>query len=183
MLESERGLEMNAQGDTRVVPAGPGVAVETRFVADVERWLATQELPDVPIRWHGPVGGRAVSGVEMLAGLVAGLREPGSWGVADRPVTGAWAQTMRIHDGWIIEVDGGTGPDAFARRVRRTTDSAGETTGTRRRCSNPRGDPVASCFDTEVIASPAVVARLMWTWLRGRLPAGYETRPLIRGLD
>lgn len=164
------------------VETDPHPPATTTLGSAVDLWLHSQELPDVPVRWWPQCGGHtAVSSVEQLAGLVARLLPAlGSWGVAERVLTGAWAQTMRIPHGWIIEVDGGPGPNAFAQRVQRTSRCVA---GVRQRCTNAEGGRAATYFTTEVIGSPSDAARIMWAWLRGRLPPGYELRAIVNGVD
>lgn len=160
------------------------VVVDVTFADDVEAWLHTQTEPDVPVRWLPQGGGRVtVRNPEHLAELVAALTIPGAWGVLERPVTSRWAQTMRIDHGWIIEVDGGSGPDAFARRVRWAEDQTPHASNPRMRCTNSAGGRGATYFFSEWITSSAGAAQIMWTWLRGRLAEGYELREVTDGVD
>lgn len=154
------------------------------FAAEVEAWLRTQVKPEVPVRWRPQGGGRVtVRNVEHLAELIAGLPAPGAWGVLERPIVARWTQTMRVPEGWIIEVDGGSGPDAFARRVRWAESETSGSRSTRLRCTNAAGGRAATYFASEVIPSPIDAARIMWSWLRGELPAGYGLREIVDGVD
>lgn len=93
---------------------------------------------------------------------------------------GAWGQTMRVRGGWIVEVDGGNGPDNFARRVRH----AGRIPPSGLlRTRDADGRNGASYYADEVIASATEVARLLWGWVHRGLPAGFEVRELQEGVD
>jgi len=131
----------------------------------VESWLFAQpqSAPENPPRWlkgghHS--GGVSVRSSEHLTVLVASL-DVDRFGVLVSPVggSGAWGQTMRTDDGWLVEVHAGTDED-FAQRVYR-----GEV-----------GDYPCSSEGTSLLTvevwTPIGVADVLWAWLGGALPDG-----------
>ena len=162
-------------------PVAPEPVRVSSIADEVEAWLRTVVQPAQPVWWlprgDAPV---AVRGREDLAELLARLDKVGEWGVAKRPHTAMWGQSMRVRDGWIVEVCGIPGPDCFARRVRAVgSRSAGR--------AKPRagrlGRPTVTYQKGESIGSASEAADVLWSWLCGRLPDGYELRDVVEGVD
>ncbi|WP_061962311.1 hypothetical protein [Demequina flava] len=133
--------------------AEPGLDVSK----ELDTWLETMVKPESPVRWRHR--GRApipMSSATALESRVRLLSNQNDWGVVERRRAGEWAQTMHLPDGYIIEVNGVPGPHCFARRVQGVDGS-------------------------EKFASAAVVADVLWSWLRISLPAGYSLRELSEG--
>ena len=158
-------------------PVRVGDQDEAEFFADLVRWLIEQPQPEPSVRWRNRgLGSVQVPSVGHLAELVGALAYVGAWGVVDREPDGPWAQVMRVPEGWIVEVDGGIGPDAFARRVRWAEHEAAQHSDPPLSCANPLATGGATYFLDELIPSPEEAARILWTWLRRGLRAGYEVR-------
>lgn len=150
-------------------------------VAEIETWLQSQVEPAEALRWHPRGGGSAsVGSTAQLAMRVAAIPAVGDWGCLDRGADGPWAQTMRVHGGFIVEV-GGDGPDSWARRVH-PIGSLGPD-GPRTVTRGDEGYFSASHLDGEVIGSASGVAQVLWGWLHRGLPAGYELREVTNGVD
>lgn len=133
----------------------------TRLVADVEEWMKTAARPSAPVLWcpRGQVEA-TIGGVDQLAAKVATLAEEGAWAVVKRTHGWTWTQTMRVDGGWIVEVNGIPGPDCFARRV--------HSTGRRKGWMLRR--------HTDLVTTAAEAGAIMWSWMRGSLPEGYELK-------
>lgn len=152
--------------------------------SEIEVWLLTQVQLEMPLRWLPGAGGCfLVRDVGELADRLTALTSSGEWGVLKRsPGQQPWAQSMRVPGGWVVEVDGGDGPEAFARRVRRAGSSPGAGFAPLR-CTNAEGRYGTSYFPGEVFASAGEAARILWTWMGGSLVGGHELRDLEEGVD
>ena len=88
---------------------------------------------------------------------------------------------MRVEGGWIVEVNGVPGPDCFARRIHRADvgrlKGAVLSTFGRRRVKDA-GRLMAVYLRQDVMATPAEVAELVWSWPRGVVSDGYALRDL-----
>ncbi len=147
---------------------------------EVETWLQTQTQPKEPVIWTPEDGEKVtVSSAVHLSGLLQALARPGDWGAVALASGRPWAQAMRVETGWVVEVDGGTGPDNFAKRVQRDGESL---TDLQRACPDVpmRG---VQYFGDELFASALEAAQVLWAWVCGGLPAGYSVRNLIPGRD
>lgn len=153
---------------------------EITIDVEVEEWLAAQARPDEPLLWR-PRGNRGVEveSLEQLLGLVRGLTMVRDWAVLERGGR-HWGQTMRIEDGWIVEIDGIGTEEQFARRVY-PIGSLGPAGG-RTPSFDADGECAASHMDGESVSSREA-ALILWTWMRGALPSGYESRTLEEGAD
>lgn len=155
-------------------PARPlALAGEVSIATQVEEWLRASSGTSAPVLWCPRGTAEAtVSGADALTAKVAALTMEGDWAVARRTNGRTWAQCMRVDGGWIVEVNGIPGPDCFVRRV--------QVTGIRnRKLRGPRrvydgGRLMATYGRADVIDSPEVAAAIMWSWLRGALPAGFH---------
>ncbi|WOQ17858.1 hypothetical protein [Raineyella sp. W15-4] len=145
-----------------------------------ETWLRQQTQPQEPVIWRPEDGDDTfVHDIGQLSTLLRALQEPGDWGVLSRAGKQPWAQSMRVQGGWIVEVDGGTGPESFARRVQRI---GGAMTDVQRCCADVVGRGT-NYFGDEMIVSPVDAAQVLWAWICGGLPAGYTLRQLVEGID
>jgi len=143
------------------------------LAGEVEEWLRVNVRPSAPVLWCPRGTAEAtIGGADALAAKVATLGAEGDWAVARRAHGRTWAQCMRVSGGWIVEVNGIPGPDCFARRVQSSQKRKGMLRGRRR--VHDRGRLMAIYERAEVIDSPATAAAIMWSWLRGALPAGYH---------
>ena len=162
------------------VVVSPGVLDWTDLADQVEEWLQRQTKPQQPVIWS-PESGETflVHDMGELTGHLIALGRTGDWGALSRGDGVPWGQSMRVEDGWIVEVDGGTGPDNFARRVQRVGEPVGDL---RRACAGEwfRG---VSYLGDESFASALEAARVLWGWVNGGLPAGYSLRDLVDGVD
>lgn len=167
----------------RTAPAHPGslpgvdTKREQQFATDVDHWLANEATAANAVQWawRGAMPGDPVASVDHLAQLVRGLHPTGSWAVVTRPNADLWAQCMRVEEGWIVEVNGIPGPECFVRRVQ------GQRGGWRERLTGRRtvrsgGQLMAIYVPQDVFADAGTAADVMWAWLRGRLPEGFELR-------
>lgn len=154
------------------------------FLAEVATWLQTQTEPARPVRWRFR-GGKPVEvrGLAHLSQLVLALNATADWAVVERPGGVPWAQTMRVAGGWITEVDGGEDQDSYARRVIRAgVVKPGELFEVVS-CNDAGGKGGALYLVPEILATPTEVARMLWSWVHGRLPGEYELRELNEYLD
>jgi hypothetical protein len=160
------------------MPARPFVeAREGSVAAEIEEWLRGQASTSAPVLWCPRGTAEAtVGGVDALTAKVATLVTEGDWAVARRTNGRTWTQCMRVDGGWIVEVNGIPGPDCFARRVRSSSARKGMMRGRRR--VRDRGRVMATFDRADVIGSPEVASAVMWSWLRGALPAGYELKDI-----
>lgn len=167
---SKTGMPV-VEPETGVAPAEiQERADESQFAADVEQWLRREVKPEAPVLWRPRgSGGQPVRGADDLAERVSTLAEEGEWAVVSRAHGATWGQCMRVERGWIVEVNGIPGPDCYVRRVRR---GGRGLPGTRRRVHS-NGHLMAIYESRDVMATPASVADIMWSWLRGALPEGY----------
>lgn len=147
--------------------------VPTSLAVEVEEWLRTEIRPSAPVLWC-PRGTAVttVGGADALATQVGTLVTEGAWAVARRTHGWTWAQCMRVDGGWIVEVNGIPGPDCFARRVQATAKRKGMRRARRR--VRDGGRLMATYARADVIGSAEVAGAIMWSWLRGALPAGYH---------
>lgn len=156
-------------------------AREAAFAVEVESWLrSTVAAPAVTWSPRGN-GLIAVRSVAEVAERVNALLTAGSWAVVRRTHAPQWAQCMRVDGGWIVEVNGIPGPDCFARRVqveRRRPRGIRKSSRGRRRVHDA-GRLMADYLNDDVMMRPAMVAEIIWTWLRASaLPDGYALRDL-----
>lgn len=162
------------------VAGGPEVLASPDLADLVEEWLRTQTQPQEPVIWTTEHGRRfVVDDAVQLAARLRALKHPGDWGVVARASGRPWAQSMRVDDGWIVEVDGGTGPQNYAKRVQRIGEPL---TDLHRACADVpfRG---VSYFGDESFGTPLEAARVLWAWVAGGLPLGYSLRELVEGVD
>ena len=152
-------------------------ATATPLAAEVEEWLGAEVRSSAPVLWcpRGTVEA-TVGGADALAGKIARVVVEGEWGVARRTHGWTWAQCMRVDGGWIVEVNGIPGPDCFARRVQ--VDGNGRRALRGRRRVHDRGRLMATYERAEVIGSAEAAGEIMWSWLRGALPAGYHLQDI-----
>ena len=123
----------------------------------------------------------ACGGQQHLAALVGSLVEVGEWGSLRQPNdVNLWNQTMRVPGGWVVEVPGLPGPDQFARRVQLLNTAP--FTIDRDQSSNHEDGRGAFYLAADVIPTAAEAARVMWSWLKGSLPEGYELRQIDPGI-
>ena len=145
----------------------------TSLATEVEEWLRVEPRPSAPVLWC-PRGTAesTVGGADALAAQIATLATPGEWAVARRTHGWTWAQCMRVDGGWIVEVNGIPGPDCYARRVQIAGSRKWIPRGRRR--VRDRGRLMATYRRTDLIGSAEVAGAIMWSWLRGALPNGYQ---------
>ena len=165
-------------GGLRILTQRPSVeAVKASLAAEVEEWLRVNARPSAPVLWCPRGTAEAtVGGTDVLAVKVATLMTEGDWAVARRTHGRTWTQCMRVDGGWIVEVNGIPGPECYARRVEVTRN--GRRKPHARRRVHDRGRLMATYGRADVISSPETAAAIMWSWLRGSLPAGYHLRDI-----
>ncbi|QKJ18585.1 hypothetical protein [Microbacterium hominis] len=150
---------------------------ETGLVEEIEEWVRTSAKPSAPVMWC-PFGHpeNAIGGADQLARKVATLADIGEWAVARRTHGWTWAQCLRVEGGWIVEVNGIPGPDCFARRVTRA--GTRRWLPPRRREVRRNGHLMALYARPDVIRTTGEVGAIMWSWLRGGLPEGFELQAI-----
>ncbi|WES64649.1 hypothetical protein P0L94_00935 [Microbacter sp. GSS18] len=102
------------------------------------------------------------------------LADDGAWAVVRRRHGSTWAQCMRVPGGWIVEVNGMPGPECYARRVH--SIRAGMRRG--RRYARDDGRLMAIYEPRDVVVTPAEVAEIIWTWLRGSVAERFALREI-----
>lgn len=151
----------------------------SELTTEIETWLEAQVEPRFPLLWRPSDDiGTQVHNTAHLAECVGAMAEVGAWGVLERQGGYPWAQAMRVHGGFVVEVSG----DGWAYRAYPIGSLGPDGPRTRSKAPGVRpGEPTGTSFlEGENIPTASGAAQVLWSWACGRiLPAGYQLRDVL----